>query len=274
MYDYLSADPFGENPLPHLKDAEWCFVQCNACGQKFHQRILNPEWNKIYYNRWITAEAIESHARSLGNFGFRASFNKGVHSVERILQIEWLTEELRGADPVRLLDFGCGDGRFLAACAAFGFECVGVEFSSAREKTRVADFFGGLEEVRAEMAPGHFHAVVLFEVLEHLAEPLQTLKALHALLARGGVLVLETPNCPNVTSINSISDYRLIDPLGHINAFTPETQERIANEAGFARVTPGTPQCTVDPMKVYKRELKRLLRPLLKRYTQQYFVAT
>lgn len=134
LHAFISADPFGEDPLPHLQDADWRFVQCQSCGQKFHQKVLNDEWNEIYYSRWISSEAIEEFYKAKGNFGFQASFATGKHSVERILQVERLTRDLRGSDPVRVLDFGCGDGKFLATAANFGFEGVGVEFSAARKK--------------------------------------------------------------------------------------------------------------------------------------------
>lgn len=128
-----------------------------------------------------------------------------------------------------------------------------------------------MEQVREDYAPGHFHAAVMFEVLEHLASPLDVLREIRPFVQDGGVLILETPNCPEVTGINSLTDYRLISPLGHINAFTPETQEKIAQEAGFKRISTSTVQCTADPIRVYKREARRFLSPFLKRYTQQYF---
>lgn len=274
LHGFLKNDPFGEDPLPHLKNAEWQFVKCNNCGQKFHNKILNEEWNRVYYNRWISSEAIEKHARASGRFGFHANFDHGKHAVERILQIERLTRNIRANDPIRVLDFGCGEGKFLSTASNFGFECVGVEFSAARNKTKVIDFFGDLDQVKKEFDDGHFHAAVLFEVLEHLSDPLAVLKSIKPLVKRSGILILETPNCPDVTDIKDLNDYRLINPLGHINAFTAETQERIAREAGFARVTPSVVQCTADASRAYKREIKRLVRPLLKRYTQQYFVAT
>lgn len=273
LHSFLANDPFGENPLPYLKDAEWQFVQCDVCQQKFHRNILNEKWNGIYYNRWITSEAIEAHAQASGHTGFHSDFRKGKHAVERILQIERLTRNIRGADAVRVLDFGCGEGRFLSTCADFGFECVGVEFSAAREKTKVINFFPDLDEVKKETSAGHFHAAVLFEVLEHLSDPLDVLRSIRPLLTDNGILILETPNCPEVTGIHDQNDYELINPLGHINAFTAQTQERIAKEAGFERVKPSTVQCTADPLRAYKRELRRLLQPFLKRYTQQYFVA-
>jgi len=261
------------HPLPYLEQAEWSFVQCKKCSQKFHQNVLTEEWLGIYYNNWISREAIEQHARNSGNFGFHANFEKGKHSVERILQLERLTRNLREDGPIRVLDFGCGDGKFLATCASLGFECVGVEFSAAREKTKAVDFFGDLEQVEREYGSGQFHAAVLFEVLEHLFDPLAILRSIRTFLVEGGILILETPNCPNVTGIHDINDYRLIDPLGHINAFTAQTQERIAIEAGFHRVTPSVVQCTADPARAYKREARRILQPFLRRNTQQYFIA-
>ena len=273
LLGFLRNDPHGEDPLPHLQEARWTFVRCSDCGQKFHRDILDDEWLGVYYDRWISAEAIEEHARRKGRAGFPSAFDKGVHAVERILLIERLTRELRGSDPVRVLDFGCGGGGFLATGACFGFEAVGVEFSAAREAKRGVEFFPSLEEVEQRHPPGHFYAVVLFEVLEHLARPLEVLRDLRRMVATGGILILETPNCEAVTDIRTFRDYRLIHPLGHINAFTPETQARIAEEAGFGRIAPGVAQCSAEPRRIWRREARRVLTPLLPRYTRQFFVA-
>lgn len=274
LHGFMAADPFGEDPLPYLRNATWSFVQCADCGQKFHRNILNEEWLGIYYNRWISSEAIERFLEARSESVFQREFNVGKHAIERILLLEKLTRELRGTDPVRVLDFGCGEGTFLAACACCGFEGVGIEFSAAREARKRVAFFPDLEQVAATYEPGHFHAITLFEVLEHLTHPRDVLIALRPLVRPGGILMLETPNCDSVTGIETRADYALIGPLGHINAFDPVTQERIANETGFTRISPGVVQCTADMARVYKREARRFLRPFLKRYTRQVFVRT
>lgn len=272
IHRFLSEDPFGEDPRPALRNATWTFVQCAACGQKFHQDVLNEEWLNIYYNRWITSEAIEAFYEHRGSSGFQKDFSVGKHAVERVLLLERLTRSIRGADAVRVLDFGCGEGTFLAAGATFGFEGVGVEFSEAREARKRVEFHSDLESVAETHMRESFHAVTLFEVLEHLVDPLSILRQLKPFLKPGGILILETPNCATVTGIETRTDYALIGPLGHINAFTPATQERIAKEAGFRRIAPGIVQCTADMGRVYKREARRFLQPLMKRYTQQVFV--
>jgi SAM-dependent methyltransferase len=273
LRSFIAGDPFGEDPMPHLRDAEWCLVQCQNCSQKYHLNIFDSEWNDIHYNKWITSESIEEFLRMQGERKAQDDFGKGIHSVERVLQIDRLTKQLRRHEPVKILDFGCGEGLFLAVCANFGFECYGVEFSSAREKTKRCEFFNNLEELAINAAPASFHSIVLFEVLEHLPNPLEVLQQLRPLLMTGGILILETPDCSNVRSINTAIDYRLIGPFGHINAFTPATLTQIAERSGFQRIKPGPVQCAAEPKRIFKREARRLLSPILPDSTQQYFMA-
>ena len=271
VHGFLAGDAYGKDPLPSLRNASWTFVECEDCRQKFHRDVLNDEWTDIHYNRWITKDAIEQFYADRGLERFPRDFAVGVHAVERMLLIEKLTRDLRGSGPVRLLDFGCGEGAFLAICANSGFEAVGVEFSEAREADKWIDFYATLDQVAQHHEPESFHAVTLFEVLEHLPDPLAILRELAGFTRKGGILILETPDCEGVTDIRNRRDFDLIGPLGHINAFTAATQERIAREAGFQRISPGVAQCTADMPRVYKREARRLLQPFLKRTTRQYF---
>lgn len=267
---FLKRDPWGESPLPFLKDANWDFVQCKNCGQKFHRSILTDKWLGIYYSKWMSSESIEEfYDRRKSKF--KHEYDKGVHAAERMLAIEKLTRPIRKEEPVRVLDFGCGAGEFLALCADFGFETVGVEFSVAREKTRRVQFFPSLDEVKEDFGTSYFDAVTLFEVLEHLAHPLDILISLNKYVKMNGILILETPNCPNVNDIKSEEDYRLIHPLGHINAFTAKTQELMAQNAGFERIDAPVVQFTADSRRAVKRGIKRIVQPFIKRSTQQMF---
>ncbi|MGR3662094.1 MAG: class I SAM-dependent methyltransferase [Paracoccaceae bacterium] len=260
------------DPVPSLRNASWTFVQCEDCDQKFHRDILNDEWQDIQYNRWITKEAIEQFYKEKGAIGFEKEFKVGKHAYERMLLLEKLTRDIRGDEPVRVLDFGCGEGLFLATCACSGFETVGVEFSTEREENRRVDFYSNLDQVAKLFEPASFDAITLFQVLEHLAHPLEVLRELSRFTKKGGVLILETPDCESVTDIKTRRDVDLIGPLGHINAFTAASQERIAKEVGFKRISPSVVQCTSDMARVYKREARRYLQPFLKRTTQQVFV--
>ena len=266
LLGFINADPWGTNPVPYLKDAEWILVQCADCHQNFHKRILSPEWNEKRFSEWMSAEAILEFEKRLGNAAAR-HFENGRELVAHALRIEKLTRIIRRVDePVRVLDFGCGWGQFLAVCQQFGFDVAGVDRSEARRGRSPVPIFAELSDVT-----GQFHAITLFEVLEHLDNPSVTLRELSPFLAPGGILILETPDCSGITGIHSLSDYHKIHPLEHINAFTHETLKSIAERAGFRCIARGSAQVTADLARVIRTEAKHVL-GRDGRSTQLYFV--
>ena len=269
LYDFLSADPWGENPIPFLLGNRWSFVRCNECGQAFHKYILAPDWNERRFSKWMNQEAIEAFERRLNTPDRK--FNKGVQNTKHVLQLEYLTRRLRGKEPVRLLDFGCGYGEFIAMCSLYGFDAYGIDRSIARRKNANFDkIFPDMENLQ-ELDNPEFHVITLFEVLEHLDDPRSLLEALKGYLVKWGVLVLETPDCTGVNGIESSSDYMKIHPLEHINAFTPETMRKFAESLGFEQIKKPVSHVTSDPVRVVKTEIKRLIGGLMKTSTQQYF---
>ena len=271
LRNFIEKDPWGESPLPYVADEKWVYVQCVDCLTRFHGRILAPEWIEICYSDWVTQEAMEKFLASQNTPERR--FDKARQHVSHILRLEKLTQDIRKSNPVRILDFGCGWGEFLAMCARFGFEGYGVDFAPDRRKQGQVSIFPGIEDVRSELngKKGFFHAATMFEVLEHLANPLDALKSLSELISPGGILILETPDCTGVEGIQNEREYRAIHPLSHINAFTPESLNRIAASAGFQRIDCGIAQVTCDLKRVIKTEVKRIAGRFLKPTTQQYF---
>jgi hypothetical protein len=77
-----------------------------------------------------------------------------------------------------------------------------------------------------------------------------------------------------VTGLNSEGDYRDINPLAHINAFTPDTLTAIAQRSGYQRIDYVAAHVTADLVAVGKATLKGLLPRLerkLRPATEQYF---
>jgi 2-polyprenyl-3-methyl-5-hydroxy-6-metoxy-1,4-benzoquinol methylase len=259
LIGFIEADPWGESPIPYLQNAEWILNQCSGCEQVFHKRILTDEWNEKRFSTWMSAEAIhEFEVRASVTLSFAArKFESARQHVAHILRIEKLTRSIRKSDdPVRLLDFGCGWGEFLIACKLFGFEACGVDRATPRIDGAIAPIFTSLDDLRNRPV---FHTITLFEVLEHLDDPASILKQLSRILARGGLLVLETPDCANVTDIRSRQDYLKVHPLDHINAFTHTTLKSIAKRHGFDAISRVAAHVTADRKRAIKTEAKHLL---------------
>lgn len=267
---FLMESPWGESPMPHLEGLHWSFVGCQDCSQMFHRRILAPKWNDRRFKKWMSEDAIRAFEAAYDTWPER--FNKGRRHVMHVLRLEKMTRVLRKCEPVSLLDFGCGWGEFLAVCARFGFLAFGIDLSPARREGGQVSIFPDAQALRNNAgAPRAFHVLTLFEVLEHLDEPYDTLRALADLVVPGGFLILETPDCTGVRSISSKTDYHLIHPLDHINAFTPKTLAGMARRAGFVPAKPATVHVTGDAVRLVKTEIKRFAGRFLRPTTQQYF---
>ncbi len=264
---FIENDPWGEHPSPFLRGKPWSYVACQNCGLAFHRYILDPEWNERRFSKWMSQEAIETFEKA---FKTPANeFRKAASYTEHVLQIEYLTRGLRGTAAPRVLDFGCGYGGFLSMCSMYGFEAYGVDRSSAkRDNNKFGKIFSEIEDI-AGVAP--FHALTLFEVLEHLDDPHILMLRLRELLTTGGILVLETPDCSGVRDIETHHDYLKIHPLEHINGFTPETLKRFAERLGFVQIRKPVSSVTCDSMKFVKTIAKRVLSPVMKPVTQLYF---
>jgi len=265
LHDFLSNDPWGESPVPFLEGLRWQYVKCGDCDLAFHQKILSPVWNARNFERWMTAEAMAEFGKT--HISQQDRFDRAAHFVKHALQLEYLTRNLRGGNRLRVLDFGCGNGDFIEMCSLFGFEALGVDRSAARRGSNRSIVFESIDEVKEPV-----HVITLFEVLEHLEEPKAILESLAALLVAGGLLVLETPDCTGVTSIESPNDYAKIHPLQHINGFTPATMRAFAERLGFRTVAKPVSHVTCDRKRVAKDEVKRVLSFAVPVRTQQYFV--
>ncbi len=130
-----------------------------------------------------------------------------------------LSEHIHAGD--RLLDVGSGGGEWLYALQRSGVVATGLEPNRgyaefARREYDVDVRDGGLEE--NPLAPGSFEAVTLFHVLEHLRDPVSTLRVCLDLLKPGGRLIVEVPNMASQHQ----HPHKRFHPA-HVVGFTPHS---------------------------------------------------
>jgi 2-polyprenyl-6-hydroxyphenyl methylase/3-demethylubiquinone-9 3-methyltransferase len=99
----------------------------------------------------------------------------------------------------KVLDIGCGGGLFLSLLKQQGADVTGIELSDSR--AQYAKTKHGLVIYKHPIESGfwqsgyanHFDAVTLWDVIEHVNYPLQTLQSAAKVLKTGGFLLIDTP---------------------------------------------------------------------------------
>jgi len=232
----------------------WSVVRCRETGFVF---LANPPeyseletefaWEKTAQQEKERRRAEEPIVSKLSMLTTRM---KGVVSPGRNKMVALTLSEIRNQSydgPLRLLDIGCGDGRYMVAMhdqlIATGRDVIpfGVEISkrlSIESAEQVAGFGGKVFSTNAmdaasEIDEDSMHVVAMTSFLEHECRPLALLKSLRSILTVDGMVILKVPNfdCWNrCLRGGKWCGFRYPD---HVNYFTPTTLKRLATEAGY-----------------------------------------
>ena len=137
-----------------------------------------------------------------------------------------------------MLDVGCSSGAFLVVAREYGFKVAGVEPAAAAAKTaremQFVIYEGRLESLMLDEKS--WDAITMFEVVEHLKDPILTLQKCNRLLRPHGILVLCTGNTESWTVKHMAGEWEYFDMArhgGHISFFNPMSVRILAERTGF-----------------------------------------
>ncbi|MEJ2726126.1 MAG: methyltransferase domain-containing protein [Deltaproteobacteria bacterium] len=186
---------------------EGFLLRCIKCGQ------------------WVTSSDVETYHKRFRPFDESNPIdpNPGVH-LKRLRRMKRHMSLFPGE--TRLLDVGCNIGTFLNQASLQGYRVTGVEPDEKAVQTAIESGLnvkcGYLHEVH--FAARHFDIITLFEVIEHLKDPIGLLKECNRILKFSGVLFITTGNAESWTVRILKGDWDYFDlRLGHISFFCPSS---------------------------------------------------
>ena len=186
----------------------------------------------------------------------------------KIKYLEYLVSLLRthGIPSGRVLDVGAGYGFFLEALERAGYEAHGLELSEhaaeeARRRTRGQVSVQGAEEP-FPFPDGHFDAVTMFDVIEHLPGYPAALASCRRCLKPGGKLFVITLNAHSLARPLLGKRWAWHQDPTHVHMFTARMLreglqgaglevETLTTESNFCSVGEGT--AFLKPLRVIGR---------------------
>lgn len=226
------AERSGPDYFMHLPGT-FTLVCCQACGLIFQNPrppldLIGPYYPQQYGSYASAQQGLKGRRGLLGAI-VRRGQNK------RCALIDQAVPDTGNAR--RLLDVGCASGLFLEAMQAHAnWQVEGVELDAqtahaTSERLGVPVFAGPLEQAR--FADHAFDAITLWDVLEHLHDPLASLHELRRVLRPGGVLFVRVPNVASYVARLCGRYWSGYDLPRHMTLFTPRTLGHMLGVAGF-----------------------------------------
>lgn len=212
---------------PVWREQQRRYVRCSRCG------LIYSDVDALTYaangrNRWHEAEL--------------ASGTRAFYGTARELAHDRFLERFPASASRRLLDIGCGLGYFMARAERGGWNAYGCD-PSGQWLRYAADVTGHPErltcsEPSAGLYGGDFEMITIWDVLEHVHDPLPFLSAIADLLAPGGRLFIRTPNIAWVYPTYAVRRHLLradvnLGPLNHVVYYSAGTLRRALEAAGL-----------------------------------------
>ena len=140
----------------------------------------------------------------------------------------------------RLLDVGCGYGLFLYQAKKSGYDVEGLEMEPGCVTYLTTQL--GVKAVCSNSPHialkniGPYDVITFWHSLEHLAEPVATMRAAVTRLSSGGILVITVPN-PEAFQFRLLGKYWAhLDAPRHLQLIPLATLSRLLAEMGLTRV--------------------------------------
>jgi SAM-dependent methyltransferase len=177
-------------PAPPASECAWCGHRFDGEDTRRPGRIRCAQCGVATTSPWPSdAQLGEAYAPWYRPEGGR--FSGLGDKVLRRMRSTLANRLHKALPPGPILDVGAGDGNLIAAFKRHGREAVGVDPYAAKNHPHV-------RAVELEEITGSWSAVIFWHSLEHLRQPVRSLRHAATLVAPGGVLVVAVPNAASL----------------------------------------------------------------------------
>lgn len=218
----LAETAFAELPA----EREVAQFECGACGFRFFD------------------------TRLAGSGKFYEALDHGDYYVKNRPEFDFALNLARGGNIKTVLDVGGGDGAFLDSAREAGLTTSALELNAHAAAVTAGKGHRTLQKRLEEVTPGELDGGVdlltLFQVVEHVPEPVAFLRSAARLVKSGGWLVVAVPNDAGMYALLPF------DPAGmpphHVSRWRARDLDRLGAACGLTTVARGADPLHGRPM--------------------------
>ena len=224
------------HPLFDIKG--FTIVRCESCDLVYtNPRLKKEVLPQVYDEKYFKSDDSLVHGYedyALDQPAIQRTFQKRWELMSRFIQ------KKKG----RILDVGCAYGFLLDLVRKEGWGTKGLDASShavqfAQQKLKLDVEKSDLTSF--SFPPNSFDVVVMWDVIEHVPNPIQTLQSTYDVLKPGGILSLITPDQGSLSA--RLMKQKWVEyqkPDEHLYFFSKKTMDDLFRKTGFKRVWRGT----------------------------------
>lgn len=162
--------------------------------------------DKLIYLKYDYKTSLKFYSPSIvgeGSLYQKLSENKWYYTKDR-WEFSVVREKINGLK--NILEFGAGDGYFLEKLPRLDKYAVEINVDSIEKlKNKGVKVFPNIEEMHSSFKGTQFDAVVSFQVLEHIINPLETLSKLINITKVNGSIFISVPTSESIYFISYFS---------------------------------------------------------------------
>ena len=207
--------------------------RCTSSGYGRHHAIVQCcDCGLVYSNpRWDDSELMNSYEAVQDPLYLQEREGRVLTFERHLRPLEKITGPANGR---KLLDVGCYIGVFLEIAARHGWEAWGIEPSQwAAEQARQT----GLSVIAGTLAGANlpeasFDVATLWDVIEHLPDPMAEIQRVYRILKPGGLIVIHTMDMDSLFARVMGGKWPWLMEM-HIYYFSQRTMAAMLRKAGF-----------------------------------------
>jgi 2-polyprenyl-3-methyl-5-hydroxy-6-metoxy-1,4-benzoquinol methylase len=208
------------------------YYKCSSCGLVSTYPFPGPAEIEAHYKRKFKEGNYQLIQKFMDSYlsvyyGFADLLNKRLQRQDRQIMNK------------KVLDIGCFTGDFLKILKDRGADVYGLELQAEAVEIANRSLDGRVYKadlLKKEFPQIEYDIVTMLGLIEHVVDPLELIDRAVALLSKGGIIMIQTPDSSSWPARVLKAHWPPYAPVEHIHLFSKESLTRLLRQRGFTTI--------------------------------------